>query len=53
MKLKEAWRCREKWEDVLDHVAGKKVTLSWFMNSYMVKNEEHDNLDLVFRFKIF
>ena len=31
----------------------RKVNLSWFMNSYMVKTEEYDNVDLVFGFKIF
>ena len=39
----------EKFGDVL---AGKKVTLSWLVNSNMVKPEKFDNLHIVCHFTV-
>ena len=48
---KNAWMWHKKWEN-LDVVAGKKVSLSWFMNSYIVKVEEYKRLHLVFQLTV-
>ena len=43
------WR-RGKWEKFGDVLAEKKVTLSWLMNSNMVKPKKFDHLHLVYHF---
>ena len=43
---------RGKWEKIGDVLAEKKVTLSWLMNSNMVKPEKFDNLHLVYHFTV-
>ena len=46
------WRWYGKYENFLDIVAEKKVTLCWFMNSYMVKTEKYDHVHLVSHFTV-
>ena len=43
---------RGKWEKFGDVLAEKKVTLSWLMNSNMVKPEKFDHLHLVYHFTV-
>ena len=42
----------EKWEKFGDVHAERKVTLSWLINSNMVKTETFDHLHLVYHFII-
>ena len=53
MKLKGSVKLPWKVRGRCRSCSWKKITLSWFMNSYMVKTEEYDNIDQVFGFKIF
>ena len=41
-----------KWEKFGDVLAEKKVTLSWLMNSDMVKPEKLDHRHLVYHFTV-
>ena len=43
---------REKWEKIGYVLAEKKVTLSWLMNSNIVKAEKCDHLHLVYHFTV-
>ena len=43
---------REKWEEFGDVPAEKKITLSWLMNSNMIKPEKSDHLHLVYHFTV-
>ena len=47
---REVWKWCNKWENFVDAIAGKKVTLSCFMNLYMVRTEGQDPLHLDFHF---
>ena len=50
IQLLGGWR--GEWEKFGDVLAEKKVTLSWLMNSNMVKHEKFDYLHLVDHFTV-
>ena len=44
--------CWGKWEKFGDVLAERNVTLSWLINSNMVKPEKFDHLHLVYHFTV-
>ena len=51
-KMCTCFTWRGKWEKFGDVLAEKKVSLSWLMNSNMVKPEKFEHLHLVYHFTL-